>query len=540
MSDLEQTIHDKFIFEGKNIDEISEETDLQPGRVRYIIDKNHWKRTKEQIAAGKRRYNLKHYGVDVVVRPDVKKKQQQTLLKRYGVENPSQSKIFKEKRQQTFNERFGGNPSKNCNIKQKKQQTFATHYGCNNYFLSVEGKQHIKNIMLEKYGATNPSNVKQFCQKRKQTYLDKYGVDHISKVNEFIEKRRLKSVEKWGVDDPSLRYYTENQLEILRDQSNFISYIKSLPIKTYSYIAQNIDVDVTTIIRYVKKYDVESLIEKWCSRSCEEEELLQYITSIYKGVVSANNRSELDGLEIDIYLPQKKIGIEYNGSYWHRVGGRKYTPKMKTQLAIKKGIRLIHIYDYEWVNNKEMIKKFLYYLINRRKQRFLNIQDLTLKEIDKQTIKQFLEENHWFGGQLQKIHKSYGLFTLDGELVSVSSFNKYSGNKYDWEWKRYCNKLGVAINGGAPEKFLEEFAKDHHGVLVDYQQMDRFPSISSERMGFKKLRWNEGYVSSNNRYGFVRHRFIPENGLTKEETMKKYGYDFEVPNAGTVTWIKEI
>lgn len=338
------------------------------------------------------------------------------------------------------------------------------------------------------------------------------------------------------------KHIPEEVREIINNEIKFTNFVKKIKTNTKG-IAEKLNIDQTVVINRCNKWDLWKYIKKYNCLSYEENEVLDYIKTFYHGIIETPNKSVLDGKHIDIYLPQKRIGIEYNGSYWHRTDAKRWTPKQKTQLAISKNIRLIHIYDYEWYNHKENVKQFLYWLIHKKGRKFFNIKDLKLKEIDKKTYFDFLEHNHLFGGEHHVICKTYGLFTKNNELISVSGFAKSYRKQYDWDWRRFCIKYGYVIEGGAPEKFLEEFSKDHHGVIVDYQQMDRFPTISSERMGFKKLRWNEGFVcvdTIHKQFKYTRHRFIPEDGLTSLETMKKYGYDVEVPNAGTITWIKEI
>ena len=48
-----------------------------------------------------------------------------------------------------------------------------------------------------------------------------------------------------------------------------------------------------------------------------ENTFFKFIKSIYKGNIIRNDRTILIGQEIDILLPDVKIGFEYNGLYWH-------------------------------------------------------------------------------------------------------------------------------------------------------------------------------------------------------------------------------
>ena len=51
--------------------------------------------------------------------------------------------------------------------------------------------------------------------------------------------------------------------------------------------------------------------------SGQQKNIVDYIKSIYSGNIIENDKSILDGLENDIYLPELKIGFEFIGDYWH-------------------------------------------------------------------------------------------------------------------------------------------------------------------------------------------------------------------------------
>ena len=45
--------------------------------------------------------------------------------------------------------------------------------------------------------------------------------------------------------------------------------------------------------------------------------MLDVIKSLYSGEIVENCRNIIKPYELDIYIPKKKIAIEYNGIYWH-------------------------------------------------------------------------------------------------------------------------------------------------------------------------------------------------------------------------------
>lgn len=73
----------------------------------------------------------------------------------------------------------------------------------------------------------------------------------------------------------------------------------------------------------------------------------QFITSSLELALGKQNIRHRDkkaiGKELDIYVPDLKIGIEYGAWYWHKKRIR--ADKEKIELAKRKGIRLITIYD---------------------------------------------------------------------------------------------------------------------------------------------------------------------------------------------------
>lgn len=87
-----------------------------------------------------------------------------------------------------------------------------------------------------------------------------------------------------------------------------------------------------------------------------ELEVLSFIDEL--GISTINSdRTILNGNEIDILLPTLGMGLEYNGLFWHSSYKKKFNYHLnKTIQASKKEIKLIHIFEDEWVNNSDIIK----------------------------------------------------------------------------------------------------------------------------------------------------------------------------------------
>ena len=115
---------------------------------------------------------------------------------------------------------------------------------------------------------------------------------------------------------------------------------------------------------------INGLVSNWenLEYSSEEKELRDYISFIYNKEIIKDDYSVLKDREIDIYLPELKIGFEFNGIYWH---SQKFKDKNyhlnKTKDALKNGIILYHIWEDEWLGEKDKIKQWLKDILLQRK-----------------------------------------------------------------------------------------------------------------------------------------------------------------------------
>ena len=100
-----------------------------------------------------------------------------------------------------------------------------------------------------------------------------------------------------------------------------------------------------------------------------EKEIQEYVASIYSGTIVNNDRNTIINentgcfLELDVYLPELKKAIEYNGVYWHCDIYQQEKDKIKLIQCKEKCIDLLIIQDNDWKINKSIclqtIKKFI-------------------------------------------------------------------------------------------------------------------------------------------------------------------------------------
>lgn len=96
-----------------------------------------------------------------------------------------------------------------------------------------------------------------------------------------------------------------------------------------------------------------------------EQEVANYISSFYNGECIRNNRCIISPFELDLYYPEKKIAIEFNGDYWHDENHKhKNYHYNKFKACLEKGIVLVSIFEHEWNTRRDSISKYMLDLFN--------------------------------------------------------------------------------------------------------------------------------------------------------------------------------
>lgn len=343
------------------------------------------------------------------------------------------------------------------------------------------------------YGGNAPASSKDIIEKMKQTNLKKYGVDNISKTEQFKEKYKKKMNEHYGVDnyfeiyDGSGRksnannHLSDEQYEILISKDKLQKIVEEC--KTMKDVAEIVGTSSEYLYYKCKEYGIEINFEK--RFSSYEEELRKIITDDY--ICNKN----IEGKELDIYIPSKHIGIEFNGNYWH---GELNKPinwhKDKSIYFENKGIFVYHIWEWEWNNKKEQIINQLNNILGYNKEK-IYARKCIIKEVNVKDKNTFLELNHLQGKDRSTIN--FGLY-YNNNLVSLMTFVKPKfNNHYEWELSRFCSKSGCNVIGGA-SKLFNYFIKNYNPKsIISYSD------IAHTRGNlYKLLNFNfDGYVKPN-------------------------------------------
>lgn len=248
---------------------------------------------------------------------------------------------------------------------------------------------------------------------------------------------------------------------------------------------------------------------------------------------------------MDIYFPEEHIAIECNGSYWHCELNKPPDYHQKKSLQCEElGIRLIHIFDYEWYNDKNKIQKLLSSTFGHNivvYARNTQLKSLT----DNAEIKDFLMLNHLQG--YVPAEYSFGLY-YNNELIEIMTFGiPRFNNEYNFELLRLCTKQGYTVIGGASKLF--KFALKHlKDSIITYCDLSKFNGTVYKKLGMTLINItvpNYMYINLDtletlSRYSCQKQKLLKKNygtaDMTEAEIMKQLGY-IRIYNSGNACYI---
>lgn len=110
-----------------------------------------------------------------------------------------------------------------------------------------------------------------------------------------------------------------------------------------------------------------------------EQEIADYISTFYTGECIRNSRDIISPLELDLYYPEKKIAVEFNGDYWHsELFKDKDYHYSKFKSCLDQGVVLVSIFENEWNTRCEEIKIYLYDLFSGIENKLSFIDNSTM------------------------------------------------------------------------------------------------------------------------------------------------------------------
>jgi len=387
-----------------------------------------------------------------------------------------------------------------------KKENYKNKTGFETPFHNPDIQVSVQNTFLEKYHLKNPMQDPKIREKVIKTNQERYGKNYHQQKNREDWQIKITSTKEdleAYLKDYSLTYGNKPTFKELEEQLGF-----TLGGKAINEIVHN--------------FELMDYIDLNISSSNGEKELQIYVSSL--GFITGKKLFKWG--EIDVFVPEKNIGFEFNGCYWHNDQHRSSDYHYnKVTNAEKEGIRLIHIWEHEWLHNQEAIKSYIKAQLglceHRVYARKCKVREITYKEALP------LLQYHQQGKSFANVY--IGLYN-NNELVLTMLFAKSTKSIFtqnpiaEWEIKREICKEGYSVVGGKSKVFKYFVEKYNPKSVVSYVDRSKFTGKSYQIMGFKLDHINPA------RYDWV----YKENLIFKKRQPKIYKKMRQLYNQGEV------
>lgn len=285
---------------------------------------------------------------------------------------------------------------------------------------------------------------------------------------------------------------TQRTYDFLNDKDRFRTEFE---ISNSVELASKYDCSSSTILQTADKYGIDRTSR---FQSSVERELVSFLRELDSSlVVIERDRQVLNGMEIDIYLPDYNLGIELDGLYYHTdqsVDDNRNKHSEKQKLAYKNGVLLLRFVDIGETKDKLSIVKSMICSKLGYTQR-IGARKCVSKEVQKEEVISFLNENSLTRFDFDK---AVGLY-YEEELVQCVTFD-------NCKISNYCTKQNLTVVGGLSKILKNSFVND-----ISVEVNLRF----SNGKCFRKIGFSYG--------GYLEPRFFITN--MKENVYKKCDLD---------------
>lgn len=271
-----------------------------------------------------------------------------------------------------------------------------------------------------------------------------------------------------------------------------------------------------------------------CSRriSKSESALIEVVKLLCpSSTVLTSVRGVIPSGELDIYLPDEKIAVEFNGLYWHSeaAGKDRMYHVNKTRACAEQGIQLIHVWEDDWKRNQDIVVRALASrlaathrlmqvgvltepdpsLVNR-----YGARTLKPKTISAQEASAFLFANHIQGPSRASL--CAGLYDAQDVLRAVLAVTRVGNKGHEGEWRidRY------ATRGVVPGGFTRLLS--HAEKVIKTQNL----GLLTSWVTFSDSALSDGGLYVNN--GFVKDRVLPVDYMYYYQGVRQHKFGFRL------------
>ncbi len=225
---------------------------------------------------------------------------------------------------------------------------------------------------------------------------------------------------------------------------------------------------------------------QWCPHcafvgpSRAQVEINDYICSVVPEYeIFMGNRTAIKPLELDIWIPELKFGLEYNGLYWHSDAHLASGRHLRKALACQQvGVSLLAVYEDEWKRKPELIKAMIRWRLHKFSGETRRGSELDLVRLDhNREFKDFFNRNHIDG----HTKATYAMALVeDGVIRACASFR--TNHNREFELARLATDYDFQIHGAAG-KLLASAPRP----LVSFSNNRLSSGNVYEKLGFEEV-----------------------------------------------------
>lgn len=260
--------------------------------------------------------------------------------------------------------------------------------------------------------------------------------------------------------------------------------------------------------------------------SAWQDEIYVFVQSMGFDTVK-NDRSVLDGFEIDVLVPSQKVGIECNGLYWHSVKPNRFGKNhvnRKTAMARDAGYSLMTFFEDEWEFKRDIVMSMIKHRLKKSENR-VSARQCKVVVINTSTSRNFFDQNHIEGS----VRSTFSIaLMLNDDIVGVCAVRKKRGDNGVMEIARLCFRTNTHVSGGVSKLVkhaaAEAYTRGAH-QLMTYSD-DRLGGRCYENtcLAFDgKTVPRFWWTDFTRRYDRFTTRADSKNGITEKEAAESKG-----------------
>lgn len=352
-----------------------------------------------------------------------------------------------------------------------------------------------KEGMKRKYGVEHALQSPASQKARQYSLTSRFGTSNTNLVESILTKRRATNQRKYGHDWSSRRHWSDD----IRQKIDDPEWLRDAHItkkQSILTIARQLGVSDKILGDYYHKANIP--IQQFY-QSQGEKEVAEFVGEL--GIIpTLRDRALIYPNELDIYVPEHNLAIEYCGLYWH---SEKRLPasyhKTKLDRCLQHGVRLITLFEDEWLEKSTIVKSKIAQMLRVNTTK-IGARECTISTINNDEKTKFLNQYHIQGDGPSTV--AFGLKYND-RWVAVMSFVK---RKQEWNLTRYATSCSVP---GGFSRLVNHFITVHKPAKL---------------ISFADRRWSEGDVYLKNGFKLVETQRPDYYWIKGEHRYHKFGF----------------